>query len=357
MCLLSPQHMAQQTSSSSDGFNSLGPFGVLTFSGFKRTIYYNHNNNLPILFLATDLSSPATSSSTPTGTDNVSLLSSMVTEPSSNLSSAQRKLLHLHQRMGHLHMTKVQELARTVFFGRSLQNIGTCDIPLCKSCLHGKQHQSAITTTTASGVLDALHLTPGDCVSGDQVESSTPGLIPMYRGTPTTDRYQAGTLFVNHASHFLHFTPHISTGGKEAITAKHHFELLASTYNHPIKCYHTDNGIFASKEFRSSCIQQNQHIKFCGVNAHHQNGIAEHHIRTITERAQSMLIHAMISWPDIIQETLWPYALCLAVDLHNCTPTSSGLSPEEIFTGIKGRNRLMDFHPFGCPIFVLDPSL
>jgi hypothetical protein len=184
-----------------------------------------------------------------------------------------------------------------------------------------------------------------------------PGLIPTYRGTPTTDRYQAGTLFIDHASRFLHFTPHISTGGKEAITAKHNFELLASTYNHPIKCYHTDNGIFASKEFCSSCIQQNQHIKFCGVNAHHQNGIAERHIHTITEQARSMLIHAMISWPDIIQETLWPYAFCLAIDLHNCTPTSSGLTPEEIFTGIKGRNRLLDFHPFGCPIFVLDPLL
>ncbi len=24
---------------------------------------------------------------------------------------------------------------------------------------------------------------------------------------------------------------------------------------------------------------------------------------------------------------------------------------------VKGRNRLLDFHPFGCPIFVLDPSL
>jgi hypothetical protein len=70
-----------------------------------------------------------------------------------------------------------------------------------------------------------------------------------------------------------------------------------------------------------------------------------------------MLIHAMISWPDIIQEHLQPYALHLAVDLKNCTPTSSGLSPEEIFTGVKGHSRLLDFHPFGCPIFVLDPSL
>jgi hypothetical protein len=42
-----------------------------------------------------------------------------------------------------------------------------------------------------------------------------------------------------------------------------------------------------------------------------------------------MLIHAMILWPDIITEQLWPYAFCLAVDLHNTTPGPSGLTPEE----------------------------
>ena len=47
------------------------------------------------------------------------------------------------------------------------------------------------------------------------------------------------------------------------------------------------------------------------MNAHHQNGIAEGHIHTITECARTMLIHAMLSWPDIIQEQLWPYAICL----------------------------------------------
>ncbi len=173
----------------------------------------------------------------------------------------------------------------------------------------------------------------------------------------STSKYHAGTLFVDHASRFLYFTPHCSTGAEEAIAAKHRFELLASSYNRRIKHYHTDNGVFSTKLFRSSCTQQNQQISFCGVNAHHQNGIAERYIRTITERARTMLLHAMISWPEIIKEDLWPYALRLAVDLHNATPGVSGLTPEEIFSGSKGRNRLSDFHPFGCPIFVLDPTL
>jgi hypothetical protein len=253
-------------------------------------------------------------------------------------------------------MSKVQQLAREGILGTHLSSIGKCDIPLCCACIHGKQHCHAISSTTATP-LDISHLAPGDCVSGDQVESSVPGLISTYRRTPSKERYHAGTLFVDHASHFLHFTPHLSTGCKEALLAKHSFELQASHYNHTIKCYHTDNGVFSSKEFRDCCTLQKQCMKFCGVNAHHQNGIAECHIRSITEAARTMLIHAMISWPDIITEQLWPYALRLAVHLHNNTPGSSGLTPEEIFTGTKHKLRFSDFHPLGCPIFVLDPSL
>ncbi len=116
--------------------------------------------------------------------------------------------------------------------------------------------------------------------------------------------------------------------------------------------------IFTSKDFCTHCTHQRQRLTFCGVNAHHQNGITERHIRSITERACSMLIHAMISWPDIISEQLWPFALQLAMDLHNHTPGSSGLSPLEIISGVKSLSpTIRDFHPFGCPIFVLHPSL
>jgi hypothetical protein len=71
-----------------------------------------------------------------------------------------------------------------------------------------------------------------------------------------------------------------------------------------------------------------------------------------------MLIHAMIKWPDIISKNLLPFALQLAINLHNNTPGPFGLTPTEIFTGVKSHyNKLLDFHPFGCPFFVLDPTL
>jgi hypothetical protein len=45
MCLLSPQHMAQQTSSTADGFTGKGSFGLLTFGGYHRTIHFQQPSN------------------------------------------------------------------------------------------------------------------------------------------------------------------------------------------------------------------------------------------------------------------------------------------------------------------------
>jgi len=67
--------------------------------------------------------------------------------------------------------------------------------------------------------------------------------------------------------------------------------------------------VFTTKLFRDACNSQHQQLTLCGVNAHHQNGITERFIRTITERARTMLIHAMLCWPDVITEDLWPFAV------------------------------------------------
>ena len=65
----------------------------------------------------------------------------------------------------------------------------------------------------------------------------------------------------------------------------------------------------------------------------------------------------MHHWPKVITTEFWPFTLKIAADVHNATPTKSGLSPEEIFTGKKSRNKLEDFNTFGCPVFVLEAVL
>jgi len=54
VCLLSPQHMAQQTTSDLDSLNSQCGSSILTFFSFKCTMYYNFSNNLPVIFLLHD---------------------------------------------------------------------------------------------------------------------------------------------------------------------------------------------------------------------------------------------------------------------------------------------------------------
>jgi hypothetical protein len=257
--LLSPQHICQQTNCPNDGFIVQASSGILRFANHTRTIHYNPTNNLPIFFTASKI--PSTISPQIPDTSNltdstVALLSSETINIDAPLTSTQRRLLLKHQQLGHLHMARVQELARSGVFGPSFTSISNCDIPLCKACLHGKQHRRAVTPNTATGSIDASHLQPGDCISGDQLESSTPGLVATYQGSPSTASYRAGTLLVDHASRYLHFTPHYSTGATEAIQAKHNFELHAATYNRSIKSYHTDNGVFRSKTFAQSPSEQ-----------------------------------------------------------------------------------------------------
>ncbi len=114
----------------------------------------------------------------------------------------------------------------------------------------------------------------------------------------------------------------------------------------------------SKKEFMANVELNHQSITLSGVNQHSQNGIAERNIRTVCDRARTMLLHAILRWPQTVSVEMWPFALKLAVDIHNATPGPSGLSPEEIFSRQKARqDRLTDFHTFGCPVFVLEPCL
>ena len=74
-----------------------------------------------------------------------------------------------------------------------------------------------------------------------------------------------------------------------------------------------------------------------------------------------MMVHVALHWPsDGADEIcLWAFAIKHAVWLYNRLPNShSGLTPLEIFTKTKSDHRdLLRAHVWGCPVFVLDPSL
>ena len=52
-----------------------------------------------------------------------------------------------------------------------------------------------------------------------------------------------------------------------------------------VQAYQADNGIFDTRAFVNNIESGLQNIKFSGVGAHHQNGIAEHAIQSILSKA------------------------------------------------------------------------
>ena len=120
----------------------------------------------------------------------------------------------------------------------------------------------------------------------------------------------------------------------DTLLSKQGFERSAKSCGVKIQTNHGDNGVFKSKEFLESLTNCNQELKFSGVGAHHQNGVAERAIRTVTEKARSMMQHAFLHWPDEFQVQLWPFALEYACCLHNHTPSHThGWAPLELFCG------------------------
>jgi hypothetical protein len=61
---------------------------------------------------------------------------------------------------------------------------------------------------------------PGDCVSIDQLELPTPGFVAQLKGALTKKRYQAATVFVDHASRLSYI--HLQQGltSEETVEAK-----------------------------------------------------------------------------------------------------------------------------------------
>jgi hypothetical protein len=126
----------------------------------------------------------------------------------------------------------------------------------------------------------------------------------------------------------------------------------------PIKSIRAGNGVYAAQAFRDSCLKHQQKLTFCAVGAHWQNGIAERFIGTVTERARTILLHAMHRWPSVIQEELWPFAVRHAVAFHNASVRKGKTQcPYRMFTGMDPPYSLQDFRVFGSPAYVLCKEL
>jgi hypothetical protein len=72
-----------------------------------------------------------------------------------------------------------------------------------------------------------------------------------------------------------------------------------------------------------------------------------------------MMIYLALRWPEHNERDMWPLALSHAVHLHNKLPSmTSRLTPHEIWSRSKSSYiALLNSHPWGCPVYVLQPQL
>ncbi|KAL7466170.1 hypothetical protein ACHAXS_006459 [Conticribra weissflogii] len=144
----------------------------------------------------------------------------------------------------------------------------------------------------------------------------------------TRARVWAATIFVDYYTKFVYVALMCDTA-ESAVEAKHNFEHFAATRSVQVDRYHGNNGVFRDFLFMDDVKKSMQRITFCGVNAHHQNGIVERTIKSLTLISRTLLLHAQRHWPEYITTMLWPLALKAAQDrLNQLNVNLDGKSPD-----------------------------
>jgi len=350
---------------------------ILFPEGESLEFPYNRGGNLPLMLTSSQLSNNVAGARIADGhvlsnTSILNTLMSVVEQTNQNLTASQKELLLLHQKLGHINLQWIQRLCgknretKTSVLLTKNPNVSTVERPLCAACQMAKQPvctpiSSSKSNSTVQMKLKRAHLNPGDAVSMDQYISRTPGRLPHTKGKEQKKfKYSGGTIFADHASSFVFVNHQVSLTAGSTLVSKKKFEQQCAEYGVQVQEYHTDNVPFGSKAFMENIELNNQKIKFSGVGAHHQNGVAERAIKTITQLARAMLLHATIMWPDQANLELWPFAMDHAVYIYNNVPRiDNNKSSVELFSStlLKDYAHLNRLHVFGCPAYVLDPTL
>ena len=187
---------------------------------------------------------------------------------------------------------RLKDLARA---GYLPSKITKAEKVVCAACQIGKAH---LKSADKSPIVSKDKIKePGDLIHMDQAESSTPGRPLTYSGKNNKNKIFIVTLFVDSISKKIFAEFQRSTGAEESLDSKHSMEREAKTSGISIKAFRSNNGVFKAAEFRADLDNLDQHITYCGVGAHHQNGIAERYIRTMVQKSRTVLLNAHARWP------------------------------------------------------------
>ena len=361
MRLLSPQRLFNKDKGVVGKFEGDEDTLTLHFEGCTRLVLkYDPRNHLPIGCATIGaIGSPTISAH--------QCHLALYDEGNQNITAGHKLLLNWHSRFGHLNFPAVQRILRQFpFQSAAFGAASKCDLTdlKCEICQYAKAHRRTThgkkthVNEERDGSLKAEHLTPGAKVSVDHFESRILGRTKDSYGKATSDKYKGGAIFVDHATGYLHVEHQLGFSAVETVRAKQSYESMAFEHGIVVQSYLTDSGAFKAKDFVQHIRDHAQQIRYCGTNAHHQNGIAERSIRTVSNMARAMLLHSSAHWKNGIDASLWPMAVTYAIHVYNNTPNAQNLFPADLYTGSTvPRHRLRDLHTWGCPVYVLDPTL
>ena len=150
--------------------------------------------------------------------------------------------------------------------------------------------------------LNKDHLLPGQMVSEDHCISRDPGRLYRTKGKPDpSDMYSGGCVLIDHASVYMRIKHQVDINVTRTVKAKLTFDRKDKILGIMINVYHTDNGIFNTSKFMEELLKKQQKIRFSGASASHQNGVAEHAIKTVVNMASVILMQA---WMICHKDTL-----------------------------------------------------
>ena len=111
-------------------------------------------------------------------------------------------------------------------------------------------------------------------------------------GFLTNDRIWGTTNFCDHVSDFVYVHLMRNFNLEETLLAKRAYEKVLKQAGRTALHYHADNSRFTDKGFHKNIDDKGQEITFCGVGAHHQNGIIENRNKQLTLSARTLLCTA-----------------------------------------------------------------
>ena len=149
-------------------------------------------------------------------------------------------------------------------------------------------------------------------------------------------RLWGATTFVDHVSDYVYVHLMRDLSLTKTFLAKSAMEKVMAQAGRTVKKYHTDNGLFSDNVSIDAVNGKDQKITFCGVGAHHQNGIIENKNKILKTGGCTLLLHGRRLWPNMIDEIFCPFAIkAVAERMNSLQLYLTGKAPKNILHGVE----------------------